>query len=79
MDFDVTADRRGEIKESENIDKYLNLPRKLSNLWNMQVTEISTVVATLRPGKKPGGTLYLRKNRYHPDYSTYRLEYCEEC
>ena len=37
MDFAVQANHRIKIKESEKIDKYLNLAWELKKLWNMKV------------------------------------------
>ena len=47
MDFDVPADLRVKIKESEKINKYLDLARGLKKLRNMRVTVISIVVGAL--------------------------------
>ena len=35
------------MKESENIDKYLDVVRELKELWKMQVTVIPIVFGTL--------------------------------
>ena len=43
MDFAISADHRVKIKESENIDKYLDLARELKKLWNMRMTVIPIV------------------------------------
>ena len=37
-------DHRGKIKESEKIDKFLNLAKELRKLWNMKVTVIPIIV-----------------------------------
>ena len=48
MDFAVLADHyRVKIKESENMNKYLDLVSKLKKSWNMKVTLISIVVGVL--------------------------------
>ena len=47
VDFVVPADHRVKMKESEKIDKYLNLARELRKLWNMRVTVVSIVIGTL--------------------------------
>ena len=47
MDFDVPADNRVELKESEKKDKYLNLDRELKELWNMKVTVTPIVSGAL--------------------------------
>ena len=47
MDFVIPADNRVKIKESEKIEKYLDLARGLKKLWNMKVTVISIVVGAL--------------------------------
>ena len=43
---------RVKIKESENIDKYLNLAREQKKLWNMRVTVIPIVVCALGTVRK---------------------------
>ena len=35
------------MKESEKIDKYLEVARKLKKLWNMKVIEIPIVIEAL--------------------------------
>ena len=45
MDFAVPVDHRVKLKESENIDKYLDLARELKKLWNMKVTVIIVIGA----------------------------------
>ena len=73
MDFAVAADHSLKIKESEKIDKYLDLARGLKKkamkyergsytswLWN----------SPQRLGKKSGGIGNLRENRDHTDRST---------
>ena len=35
------------MKESEKIDKYLDLARELKRLWDMKMTVIPTIVGTL--------------------------------
>ena len=47
MDFTVPADDIVKIKESKNIEKYLDLPIELKKLWNMKVTAIPIVVGIL--------------------------------
>ena len=47
MDFAVPADHRVKLKENENMDKYLDLARKLKRLWNMRVKVIPIVVGAL--------------------------------
>ena len=47
VDFAVQADYREKLKESEKMDKYLDLARKLKKLWNMKVTVISIVIGAL--------------------------------
>ena len=43
-DLDVPADYRIKQKEWEKKDRYLDLPRELKKLWNMQVTIIPIVI-----------------------------------
>ena len=40
VDFAVPADHRVKIKESEKINKYIDLARELRKLWNMKVVPI---------------------------------------
>ena len=49
MDFTVLADQLEDIKESEKIDKFLNIARELSNLWNVRV--IIQTTALLRSAR----------------------------
>ena len=44
VDFAVPADYRIKLKESEKMDKYLNLARELKELWNMRVTIIPIMI-----------------------------------
>ena len=44
MDFDVSADHRIKLKESEKKDKYFDFARELKKLWNMKVTIIPIVI-----------------------------------
>ena len=43
-DFGIPEDHRIKMKESEKIDKYLDLARGLKKLWNMKLTVIPIVV-----------------------------------
>ena len=47
MVFAVSADHRIKPKESEKIDKYLDLARELKKLWNMKVTIIKSWLVLL--------------------------------
>ena len=71
MDFVVLADHRGKIKESEKIDKYLELARELKK--NCETLEwrrhLCAWKGTQKPGKKTGGVQNQRKNWDHLDYS----------
>ena len=40
MDFVVTSNQKVKIKESENINKYIDLSNKLKNLWKMKMIVI---------------------------------------
>ena len=53
--FAVPADHRIKLKECEKRDKYLDLPRELKKLWNMQVTIIPIVIDAF--GKVTNGLL----------------------
>ena len=53
MDFAISEDRRVEIKESEKIDKYLDLARELKELYNMKLTMVPVIVGV--PGTVPKG------------------------
>ena len=43
VDFPVSAEHRGKIKESQKRDKYQDLARGLRKLWNMKMTVIRIV------------------------------------
>ena len=43
MDFDIPADHRVKLKESEKRDEYIDVAREVKKLWNMKVTMISVV------------------------------------
>ena len=47
VDFDVPADHRINLKESEKKDKYLDLAREMKKLWNMKVTIVPIVIGAL--------------------------------
>ena len=47
VDFDVPADHRINLKESEKKDKYLDLARELKKLWNKKVTIEPIVIGAL--------------------------------
>ena len=47
VDFAVPADHRIKLKECEKKDKYLDLARKLTKLWNMKVTIVPLVIGAL--------------------------------
>ena len=54
----VSADYKLKTKESEKINKFLDLARELKKLWNMKMTVISVVVGALRTlHKELGKTL----------------------
>ena len=55
VDFAVPADHRMNLKECEKKDKYLDLPRELKKLWNMQVTIIPIVIGAF--GTETNGLL----------------------
>ena len=44
MVFEVLADYKIKLKENEKKNKYLDLPRELKKLWNMEVTIIPIVI-----------------------------------
>ena len=46
VDFAVLADHRVKLKEAEMRDKYLNLARKLKELWDIKMMVIPIVVGT---------------------------------
>ena len=48
MDFAILADHRVKIKESEKINKFLDLARKLEKQWNMRVTVMPIRIGSLR-------------------------------
>ena len=47
MDFAVPADHRMKIKESDKINKYLDLARELKKLRYMRVKVIPTLCSSL--------------------------------
>ena len=47
VDFVVSTDHWGKLKESEKKDKYLDLARELKKLWNMKVTMRPIVIGAL--------------------------------
>ena len=47
MNFTVSANHRGKIKENEKRDKYLYLSRRRRKQWNMRVKLIPTVIGAL--------------------------------
>ena len=65
MDFTVPMEQRQKLKESEDIDKYLDLARELKKLWNMRVMVVPIVSGEL--GKMNGRTENRRKNQHHQD------------
>ena len=42
--FDTAMDHKVKMKESKNIDKYLNLTKELKKLWNMELMVIPIIV-----------------------------------
>ena len=47
MDYAIPTDHRVKLKEGEKWDKYLDLAKKMKNLWNMKMTVIPNVVGAL--------------------------------
>ena len=47
VDFSIPADLRMKIKESSQINKFLDLAKELTTVWNMKVTEIPIVFGVL--------------------------------
>ena len=47
VDFAVPADHRVKMKESEKINKSLDLARELRKLWNMKVKIVPIVIGAL--------------------------------
>ena len=43
----VSADHRVKMRESEKVNRYLDLARELKKLWNMRVTVIPIVIGAL--------------------------------
>ena len=46
-DFAIPKDNRVRLKESEKVNKFMDLARKLKNQWNMKVTVIPSGTGTL--------------------------------
>ena len=72
VDFAVPADHWGKLKESEKKDKYLDLARELTKMWNMKVSVIPIVIGTFlshqRIIKGTGGIGNKRTSGDHPNY-----------
>lgn len=47
MESDILADYWLSLKESEKLDKYLELTRDMKKLWNIKVTVVPVVVRAL--------------------------------
>ena len=47
MDLTIPADYKVKMKESENMDKYLDLARELKELWNMRLVVMAIVVGAV--------------------------------
>ena len=47
MDFSVLAHHSVKLKESEKRDKYLDLAKELTKLWNMKMTVIPIITGAL--------------------------------
>ena len=68
MDFSVPTNHRVKIKESQNIDKYLDLAMQgEDNCW-------SPWNSTQRFGKDTGGTGDQRKNQDYPDHRSVKIK-----
>ena len=53
MDFTVPENHRVKMKESEKIDKYLDIARELKTLWNIRVIMMPIILGAL--GRVPKG------------------------
>ena len=72
MNIAIPADHRVNIKENKDIEKFLDLPKDLKMLWNMNVNVILIVVGVLGTVhkillKKIKGTGNQWENRNHVD------------
>ena len=69
LSFAIPADQRLKIKESKNMDKYLDLARELKEFWNMRVTVLLVVVVSLGTVNKvlEKKIRNLRNDRNHTD------------
>ena len=47
MKFAIPTDQTVKIKDSEKIDKFLEIPSEPRKLWKMKVTVIPIIVGTL--------------------------------
>ena len=47
VDFTVSADHRGKMKENEERDMYLDFARELIKLLNIYMTAIPTIICAL--------------------------------
>ena len=77
MDFALQVNSGGKMKESENVDKYLDLAGELKSQWNIRVMllvsgELGTIPEAL---EKSGGIGNQRKNRNPPNYSIVKVGY----
>ena len=72
VDFDVPADHRIKLKESEKKDKYLDLARELKKLSNMKCTnhicDWCTRYSNERTIKRSGGLGKKRASGNYPNY-----------
>ena len=48
MDFAIPTDHKVKMKESEKLDRYLDLDRELQKLWNMMVRVEAIICGQLR-------------------------------
>ena len=66
-----------KIKESENMDRYLNFTRELKKLWNMRVTVIPIVTGALRTDYKGfEKSDWMNRNSSENGSRLYRQQYC---
>ena len=75
MDFAISVDQKVKIKESEKIDKYMDLARELKKRWNNGSLCACDSLQSL--GKETWGIGNQKKNQDNPEHSNW-IEYPKE-
>ena len=75
VDFVGPEDHKLKIKESEKLDKYLDLNGGKKKLWDMKVTVVGDFGTVTQNWEKVRGIENQRKNRDYSDYNTVKLSW----